>query len=105
MDIPNHAERVEALLDRYYEEAALDGPDVVRFISDALRGAYGPVDTPVLHGFLDRLEVILLGNIETRLEETPGRGQDAAAAWEMARLELAEARDLIATLGPSASPG
>lgn len=90
---------VDRLLDLYYEEAAVDGPQVLGFTERALQGRYGPVERAVLMAFLDRLEVIIAGNIETRLEEAPGQEQQADEALEHTRQEFGRARDLVAGTG------
>ena len=89
----------ERLLELYYEEAAVEGPAVVGFVERAVAGRYGPVEAPVLVTFLDRLEVILAGNIETRLEEAPGQERAADEALEQVREELGRARQLVAESG------
>jgi hypothetical protein len=86
---------VETLLDRYYEEAAVNGPGVLRFIDQVLGGAWGPAEPPVLLAFLDRLETVILANIETRLEEAPGDEEAAQAAWDETRREFAAARERV----------
>jgi hypothetical protein len=88
---------VEVLLDRYYEEAAVNGPGVLRFIDQILGGAWGAVDRLVVLAFLDRLETVILANIETRLEEAPGDEEAAQAAWEETRREFAAARERVLT--------
>ncbi len=86
----------ESLLERYYEEAAIEGPVVVEFVERALEGRYGPLEPPVIVTFLDRLEVILAGNIEIRLEEAPGQEHAADEALEQVREELGRARQMVA---------
>ena len=81
-------------MERYYE-LAMDGVGIVGFVKRAAAGEWGPATPAVLHRFLDDLEVLILGNIETRLEEAPGREGDAEEAAEATRVELAEARGLI----------
>jgi hypothetical protein len=85
----------DALLDRYYDEAML-GTSLEDFVTRALAGEWGPVARPTVMRFLDRLEVILLGNIDTKLEESPGSQDAAEQAAEAARAELARARALVA---------
>lgn len=77
----------------------MDGPEVVGFVDKALQGLYGPVDGSALMTFLDRLELIIAGNIETRLEEAPGQDQEADEALEHIRTELGRAREMVAERG------
>lgn len=88
---------IDDLMDRYYEVVMEEGIGLVSFIERALAGQYGPPESKVLYRFLDQLEIIILGNIETKLEEVPASSADAEAAADATRKELAAARDLIAT--------
>lgn len=94
------ADPVERLLELYYEDAAIDGPKVLDFVEKVLAGRFGQVDGGALMTFLDRLEVIIAGNIETRLEEAPGQDQAAEEALEHIRGELDRARERVAEVGP-----
>ena len=87
---------VDRLLDLYYAEAAVDGPELIGFVNRTLDGAFGPVETGVLMMFLDRLELIIAHNIESRLEEAPGQDQDAEEALEHVRAEIDRARETVA---------
>jgi hypothetical protein len=86
---------VEHVLDLYYEAAA-EGMGIVPFVTRLIAGAYGPIDKVVLVRFLDRLEVIIAGNIETKLEEMPGGDAAAEEAGAALREELTRARTLLA---------
>lgn len=88
---------IEALIDQYYE-AAIDGTSLVDFTRDAVEGRYGSPDPKVLNRFLDRIEVIVLGNIEVKLEEAPGSAEDAETAQAAFREELGQAREWVADL-------
>lgn len=87
---------IDELMDRYYEVAMEEGIGLVPFIERALEGRYGPPEPKVLYRFLDQLEIIILGNIETKLEEVPASAAGAEEAADATRKELGEARDLIA---------
>lgn len=86
----------DELMERYYEVAA-EGTPLVAFLQDVVAGRYGPADRTALMRFLDRLETIILGNIEVKREEVAGA--DADAAYEATRAEFAQARALVADLG------
>jgi hypothetical protein len=83
----------DELLERYYDVAA-EGTTLLPFLRDALAGRYGSVDRTTLVRFLDRLELIILGNIDVKREEVAGA--DADAALEATRAEFAQARALVA---------
>jgi hypothetical protein len=93
----DRADWVELLLDRYYAEAA-EGGHLAAFVEQAAHGAFGPVPRAALADFLDRLEVILLGNIETKLEEGGDLRDLAEAAAAAVRAELTDARERLAAL-------
>lgn len=86
---------LETLIDQYYE-AAMDGTSLLDFIRQALDGHYGPPDPKLLNRFLDRIEVIVLGNIDVKLEEAPGSAEDAEQAQSAFRDELGQAREWVA---------
>lgn len=84
---------VLALLEAYYEAAG--GEDNVALLT-FVRQALAHHEALVVDRFLDRVETIVLGNIEERLTESPGAFAVAEAAAEAARAEFAAARDLVA---------
>lgn len=88
---------VEFLLEQYYAEAS-EGGRIATFVERAAGGAFGPVPRGALADFLDRLEVILLGNIETKLEEGGDLHALAEAAAAAVAAELAEARERLAAM-------
>lgn len=84
----------DELLDHYYE-FAMEGETLIPFVRRVLQGAYGqPERQPLLH-FLDTVEAIVLGNIETRFDEGPGLEADPDAVGEETRREVDEARTLV----------
>lgn len=83
---------VLALLDAYYEAAG--GEDNVSLLT-FVRQALAHHQALVVDRFLDRVEVIVLGNIEDKLTESPGAFAEAEAAAAATRAELAAARELV----------
>ena len=89
----------DELLDQYYEFAS-EGDTLIPFIHHVLSGRYGtPERGSILH-FLDTVEAIVLGNIETRFDEGPGLEADPEAVGEATRREVDEARGLVLTALP-----
>jgi hypothetical protein len=84
----------EQLLEAYYEAAASEeNTTVEQFVRGMLDE--NPTAAPALDRFLDRLEAIVLGNIEEKLQESPGAGAEADAAVAATRAELNRARELV----------
>ncbi len=84
---------VRALLDSYYEAAAgEDNMSLLTFVRQALTHH----EALVVDRFLDHIEIIVLGNIEDKLTESPGAFAEAEAAATATRAELAAARELVA---------
>ncbi len=92
-DTPLEDAPVEALVDAYYEAAG--GEDNVSLLA-FVRRALAQQEALVVDRFLDRLEVIVLGNIEDKLSESPGAFAQAEAAAAATRAEFAAARELVA---------
>lgn len=86
---------VDSLLDRYYDAMASDAPPtLVKFVIAILNET--PTGQGLVDRFLDRLEVIVLGNIEDKLSEAPGAQALAEAAQDATRAEVAAAREAVA---------
>jgi len=86
---------VDGLLDRYYDWVASEQPPkLVEFVTAILDEA--PNRRDLVDRFLDRLEVIVLGNIEDKLSESPGAQALAEAAADATRAEVARARETLA---------
>lgn len=84
----------EQLLEEYYEAAGgEENTTVEQFVQAVLDR--DPAAAHALDRFLDRLEAIVLGNIEEKLEESPGASTEAEAAAEATRDELNRARELL----------
>jgi len=84
----------DQLLDWYYEYA-MEGHTLIPFVQTVLNGTYGPPERTALLYFLDRLEAIILSNIESRFDEGPGLEADPDAVGEDTRREVDEARTLV----------
>lgn len=84
----------EEILAHYYD-AATDGPRLLVFVQTVLDGRYGPPDRQALIQFLDRLEIIISGNIDDRIDEGPGLGIAADQVRDAASREINEARTLV----------
>lgn len=89
------------LLEQYYEYA-MEGPTLIPFIQKVLKGTWGTPDRLAMLHFLDRLEAIVLGNIETRVDEGPGLEADPEAVAEGTRREMDAARTLVLQALPEA---
>lgn len=90
----------DALIDNYYE-FAMEGETLLPFVKRVLEGAYGSPDRTAILYFLDRIESIILGNIETRFDEGPGLEADPDAVREETRREMDDARSLVLQAMPS----
>lgn len=85
---------VEELVEHYYT-FAMQGDTLIPFIAQVLGGTYGAVSADVILEFLDRLELLILGNIEDRYQEAPGLEVDVAQVREDTRREMDRARVLV----------
>ncbi len=86
---------VDQLLDAYYEYA-IEGPALIPFIDAILADQVaGPVDDGTLLEFLDRIERIILSNIEDRYDEGPGIEVDRDSVREEAQSEVDQARQRV----------
>ncbi len=92
-DLPPRAQEASDLLDAYYEAA---GGEENLSLTAFVRHVLPTHDPLAVDQFLDRVEQIVLGNIEEKLTESPGAFPAAEAAAEAARAELAAARELVA---------
>lgn len=84
----------DEILERYYE-FALDGPALIPFVEEVLKGNFGPPDGQSLLRFLDRIEFIILGNIEDRYDEGPGIEVDVDRVREETAREINQARAVV----------
>ena len=84
----------DEILEHYYEYS-MDGPTLIPFVQEVLKGRFGPADRQALINFLDRLEIIILGNIDERYDEGPGLEVDADFVREEASREINQARTLV----------
>lgn len=79
------------LIEAYYA-FAVEGDAPVAFVDRVLHGDYGAPNREALLQFLDQIESIILGNIETRLDETPHITVDVEAVRDEARAAIDAAR-------------
>ncbi len=79
----------------YYYDFASEGDTLIPFIKEGLVGAWGPPQRLALLNFLDRVEAIILDNVDARLDEGPGLNADPDAVREQTRREVDEARALV----------
>ncbi|NMP22167.1 hypothetical protein [Sulfobacillus harzensis] len=84
----------DELVEAYYTFAA-EGETLIPFVREVLKGSYGPPERqPLLH-FIDTIEAIIMGNIETRFDEGPGLEANPDAVREETERETNEARMLV----------
>lgn len=95
----NAASYMEQLLEQYYL-LAFEVP-LEEFIRRALTGEWGRADRKSLLTFLDQVEVIILGNIETHTEEAPGLEWDVDAARTQTLEEIGLARMAVLEAFPA----
>lgn len=85
---------VDALVEHYYS-FAMQGDTLIPFTVEVLGGAYGPVPADVILEFLDRMELLIVGNIEDHYQEAPGLEVDVDRVREDTRREVDRARALV----------
>ncbi len=91
----------DQLIEQYYEFAMEGGDTLVPFVERVVAGDYGPPDRPAVLYFLDRIEAIILGNIEARFDEGPGLEADPDAVAEDTRRTVDQARTVVLKALPS----
>lgn len=84
----------DTLLESYYE-FAMDGDTLMHFISEVLNGQYGPAERQPILDFLDQLAWIILGNIETRFDESRSLEADPDAIRDQTESELNAVRTRV----------
>lgn len=86
----------DQVMEQYYEFASEGGGDtLLPFLRHVLDPRHACAERQELLDFLDRLEIIILGNIETRYDEGPGIEADPDWVREETQRELAQARSLV----------
>lgn len=84
----------DEIMEHYYAYA-MDGSTLIPYIAAVLDRRYGPCEKEPLLGFLDRLEMIIFGNIDDRYDEGPGLQVDVDHVRKEAAREIDQARTLV----------